>query len=187
MKKLSFIITFLCIALNTNAQSKIAIIDADYIISKMPEISDVDQGIKNFNEQMQSDMKSAIKTYQGLVQNYKDSSAVFTEDIKKERENTLISLENDIKNFRQRSSVMLQMKRNELTKPLYAKIDTALQEIIKEEGYTQVFHANSGALAYSEPSSDITEKVLNKLGIKVEENPADNTAINSNPNSEEKQ
>lgn len=187
MKKLSFIITFLVVTLTGNAQSKIGIIDAEYIISKMPEIAQVNQGIKNFNEKMQGDMKTAIQKYEGLVQNYKDSSAVFTEDIKKQRENDLMGLENEIKNFRQRSSVLLQMKRNELTKPLYEKIDKALQEVIKEQGYTQIFHANSGAVAYSEPGSDVTEEVLNKLGITVEETPTENTEVNANPNTEKQQ
>ena len=169
MKKFSVLITFLFFAIVGNAQSKIGTIDAEYIITKMPEISNVNDGVKAYNESLQTDVEQAIKAYEGLIKNYQDSTAIFTEDIKKQRENQILGLENEIKQFRQRSQVMIQMKRNELTQPLYQKIDAAMQEVIKEEGYTQIFHAGGGALAYSKPGSDITEKVMEKLGISIEE------------------
>ena len=169
MKKISVLITFLFFAIVGNAQSKIGTIDAEYIITKMPEISNVNVGVKAYNESLQTDVEQAIKAYEGLIKNYQDSTAIFTEDIKKQRENQILGLENEIKQFRQRSQVMIQMKRNELTQPLYQKIDAAMQEVIKEEGYTQIFHTGGGALAYSKPGSDITEKVMEKLGISIEE------------------
>ena len=169
MKKFSVLITFLFFAIVGNAQSKIGTIDAEYIITKMPEISNVNDGVKAYNESLQTDVEQAIKAYEGLIKNYQDSTAIFTEDIKKQRENQILGLENEIKQFRQRSQVMIQMKRNELTQPLYQKIDAAMQEVIKEEGYTQIFHSGGGALAYSKPGSDITEKVMEKLGISIEE------------------
>ncbi|MEO2072499.1 MAG: OmpH family outer membrane protein [Zunongwangia sp.] len=169
MKKISVLITFLFFAIVGNAQSKIGTIDAEYIITKMPEISNVNDGVKAYNESLQTDVEQAIKAYEGLIKNYQDSTAIFTEDIKKQRENQILGLENEIKQFRQRSQVMIQMKRNELTQPLYQKIDAAMQEVIKEEGYTQIFHTGGGALAYSKPGSDITEKVMEKLGISIEE------------------
>ena len=133
MKKISVLITFLFFAIVGNAQSKIGTIDAEYIITKMPEISNVNDGVKAYNESLQTDVEQAIKAYEGLIKNYQDSTAIFTEDIKKQRENQILGLENEIKQFRQRSQVMIQMKRNELTQPLYQKIDAAMQEVIKEE------------------------------------------------------
>ncbi len=84
------------------------------------------------------------------------------------KENEIISLENDIKNFRQKASVLLQMRRNELTQPLYDKIDAAMKEVVTEQKYTQIINASANALAFSDPAYDITDAVLAKLGITVE-------------------
>ena len=61
---------------------------------------------------------------------------------------------------------MMQMKRNELTGPLYDKIDKAMKEEIEEEGFTQIFHAGASGLAYSTTEDDITLKVMSKLGVR---------------------
>ena len=79
----------------------------------------------------------------------------------------IIALEDEINGFRQKASVMMQMKRNELTGPLYDKIDAAMMEVVQEEGFTQIFHTSGNTLAFSTAGSDITEKVLRKMGIEV--------------------
>ena len=63
----------------------------------------------------------------------------------------------------------MQMKRNELTKPLYERINTAMLQVIQEEKYTQILHAGGNALAFSSEEYDITKKVLAKLGITANE------------------
>ncbi|NJW54565.1 OmpH family outer membrane protein, partial [Salinimicrobium oceani] len=80
-----------------------------------------------------------------------------------------IGLENNIKGFRQKAGVMMQMKRNELTQPLYEKINVAMLEVVNEENFTQIFHADGTSLAFSAEELDITRKVLKKLGVEVKE------------------
>lgn len=172
MKKISLVFGLLLFTLIANAQTKVGTIDVDYIISKMPEISQVNNGMETYNTKLQDQMKADIARHDSLVKNYQDNSANFTADEKKDKENAIIDLEKDLQNFRQKASVMMQMKRNELSKPLYQKIDKAMQEVIKEEGYTQILHTGGNALAYADERYDITEKVMKKLGIKVEEEKA---------------
>lgn len=169
MKKISLVFGLLLFTLIANAQTKVGTIDVDYIISKMPEITKVNQGMEAYNSKLQDQMKADIATHDSLVKNYQDNSANFTADEKKDKENAIIDLEKDLQNFRQKASVMMQMKRNELSQPLYQKIDKAMQEVIQEEGYTQILHTGGNSVAYADERYDITEKVMNKLGIKVEE------------------
>ncbi|GAA4318781.1 hypothetical protein GCM10023115_44800 [Pontixanthobacter gangjinensis] len=152
-------------AFSSNAQSKIGTIDAEYILSQMPENTDVSQGLESYNKELQSDLESSIKEYETMVKDYQANSETYSDTLKKQKEDKIIELENNIKGFRQKAGVMMQMKRNELTGPLYEKIDKAMQEVIAEEGYTQIFHAGSNALAFSRVEDDITLKVLKKLGI----------------------
>lgn len=168
MKKLVLMAGLMLVSLSSFAQTKIGTIDADYIIAQMPEMTAVNDGLKNYNTELQTELDKSVKEYERLVNDYKSGSAAFTEEMKSTKESEIVSLENDIKGFRQKASVMMQMKRNELTEPLFQKINDAMLEIVNEEGYTQIFHAGGNALAFSAESNDITNKVLKKLGIEVQ-------------------
>lgn len=169
MRNLIVIMALALMGFSAQAQSKIGTIDADYILAQLPEIDGVNKGLETYNLDLQKDLDSTITKYETLVEAYKADSTTWTGEERKTKESDIISLENDIKSFRQKASVMLQMKRNELTQPLYEKINEAMVAVIKQEGFTQIFHAGSTALAYSAEGSDITLKVLKKLGITVDE------------------
>ena len=169
MKKLVLFFSLALLSFSAVAQSKVGTIDAEYIISQMPEMAQVNDGLKLYNSELQTDLESSISEYEKLVNAYQEENATLTDEDKQTREGEIISLENDIKGFRQKASVMMQMKRNELTKPLYEKINIAMVEVINEEGYTQILHAGSNALAFSAEDNDITGKVIAKLGIVVQQ------------------
>lgn len=168
MKKIVFALALFLITLSTQAQSKIGTLDADYVLSQLPEIEEVNKGLETYNSELQKNLDSTITKYEVLIKDYQENSASLSEEDKKTKEGDIISLENDIKGFRQKASVMLQMRRNELTQPLYEKINAAMLEIVAEEGFTQIIHSGSNALAFSIQEADITVKVLEKLGIKVD-------------------
>ena len=169
MKKTLLLIAFVFVGYITNAQTKTGTIDADYILNQMPAMEEVNLGLQEYNTEMQEDLQATIKEYEGLIEVYQKERDSLTEEERAEKENEIIGLENDIKGFRQRASVMMQMRRNELTKPLYEEINQAMQQVIQEEGYTQVFHANGNSLAFADERYDITEKVMKKLGIDLSE------------------
>lgn len=168
MKKLILMAGLVLVSFSSFAQSKIGTIDADFIVSQLPEIATVNEGLKAYNSELQAELDTSVKNFEQMLASYQAGVETFSEEEKKAKEGELISLENDIKNFRQKASVMMQMKRNELSEPLYAKINAAMLEIVNEEGFTQIFHAGGNSLAFSADSHDITEKVLKKLGITVQ-------------------
>ena len=169
MKKIILVFSLALMSVSVFAQSKIGTIDAEYIINQMPEMTEVTAGLQTYNQELQTNLESTVAKFETLVKDYRENSETFTEEEKKTKESDIISLENDIKSFRQKAQVMIQMKRNDLTQPLYEKINTAMLEIIEEENFTQIFHAGGNTLAYSAEEYDITVKVLEKLGIEVKE------------------
>ncbi len=176
MKRLSLAILMMFVAFSSNAQSKIGTIDADYILAQLPETIEVNKNLENYNEELQAELKSNIEKYEALVKEYQETSASMDDATKKEKEEVIIELENNIKGFRQKASVMMQMRRNELNGPLYNKIDAAMKKVINEGNYTQIFHTSASGLAYSRAEDDITEKVMDELGIEAQ--PATEAAKN---------
>jgi outer membrane protein len=147
------------------AQTKVGTIDADYILGQMPEISKVEEGLKTYNTELQAELETSIKKYEELIAVYQANNATYEEVEKTSKESEIMELENEIKNFRQKASVLIQMRRNELTKPYYSKIDVAMKAVISAQGYTQIFNSSANGLSFADPKFDITEAVVEKLGI----------------------
>lgn len=169
MKKLLLVFSFALLSISAFAQSKVGTIDADYILAQMTEMKEVDAGLQTYNEDLQKELQSNVQKYETLVKDYQENNTTFTEEDRVAKETEIINLENEIKGFRQKATLMMQMKRNDLTKPLYEKINAAMLQVIEEENYTQIFHSGANNLAFYSEDYDITMKVLNRMGIEVKE------------------
>lgn len=169
MKKYLIALSFAFLSISAIAQSKIGTIDADYILGQMPQMVEVNEGLKTYNTELQKELENNVSKYETLVKDYQANGTTLSDEERKTKESEIISLENDIKNFRQKASVMLQLRRNELTQPLYEKINEAMLQVIQEENFTQIFHSGGNDLAFSAQEFDITMKVIGKLGIQVKE------------------
>lgn len=168
MRNLFLALLFLFSAVHVHSQTKVGVIDAEYILAQLPEIKTVEDGLKTYNTELQDELQNSIKKYEELIKDYQATNTTLPEDEKVAKENEIIGMENDIQNYRQKATVLMQLRRNELTKPLYEKIDGAMKQVIAEQKYTQIINANANSLAYADPEYDITDAVLAKLGIKVE-------------------
>ncbi len=169
MKNIILVLAILITGTSLHAQTKVGTIDADFILQQMPEMVQVQEDMKTYNTELQENLQSTIKNYEELVAAYQANVATFTEEEKQSKEDEIITLENEIKNFRQKASVLMQMRNNELTQPLYLKIDVAMKAIISEQGYTQILNTSANGLAYADEKYDITEAVMKKMGITVKE------------------
>ncbi|MBQ0735931.1 OmpH family outer membrane protein [Aquimarina celericrescens] len=169
MKKLIVSILVFAASFQLSAQSKTGTIDTDFVLSKMPELTKVQEDLKAYNGKLEADLKVKVDEYQAKVKDYQEKVASFTEPMKKTKQEEIINLENDIAKFRQNGSQLVQLEQNKLLQPLYEKIGKALEEIAKAEKYTQVFTITTSGLAYIDPQYDLTKKVMAKLGIKSEE------------------
>ena len=102
------------------AQVKIGFINADYILSQMPEAKQVEEDLKNTQKQYET-------LYQGKVKEFQDKLAAFeklnadtkTPDIiKQDKEKELQNLQTSIQEFQQNSQSSLQKKQAQLLQPL---------------------------------------------------------------------
>ena len=66
--------------------------------------------------------------------------------------------------FAEGAQSQIQAKQVELLEPVQNKVLGAIKEVAKAESYTYIFDVST--IAYSWESTDLTEKVKAKLGIK---------------------
>ena len=158
--------------LPAKAQVKIGFINADYILSQMPEAKQVEEDLKNTQKQYET-------LYQGKVKDFQDKLAAFeklnadpnTADIiKQDKENELQNLQTSIQEFQQNSQSSLQKKQAQLLQPLLKKVEENMHAVAAENAYTYVFNYDAGMgtapiLLHYPADANMSDLVLKKMGI----------------------
>ena len=73
-----------------------------------------------------------------------------------------------LQKFQREADSSLQNKQMQLLDPVYAKIEKAIQDVAKQNGYTHIFSDGMGAiniLLYAREEDDVTDEILTNLGI----------------------
>lgn len=166
MKFLKIAVFF--IGLTTFAQGKVGAVDIDYILAKMPEMTQIQGEMEKYGKQLDVDLNKKVDEYKKLVEDYKTGEATFAAEQKKEKQAAIVSLEADIQKFQQNGAKLMDIKQQEALKPLYEKIGGVLEKIAKAQNYTQV-HQTTQDMVYLDPQYDLTVPILLELGIKVGE------------------
>lgn len=171
MKKMILIAFVALFSATTFAQdTKVGTVDADYTLSKMPELEGAQKALKEYNDDLEKQLAEKLTNYDKIFKAAQEAFATMTEAEKKAKQDELAGLESDITKFRNNGTQLVQIKQNELLQPLYKKIGENVAIVAKELGYTQILNiGNNNNLAYVDPAHDITLKVLAKMGITVKQ------------------
>jgi len=163
MKKQFLIIGFLFTAI-ISAQTKVGTINTEYILSRMPEFVQVQKKLETYGNTLDTGLKEKFDEYQAKVKDYTEKETTYTDALKQLKQKDIVKLEEDIQKLRTNSSKLLQVRQEELLRPLYNKIGNEVEKIVESEGYTHIFNENNN-LIYVDPDFDITIKVMKALGI----------------------
>jgi outer membrane protein len=147
------------------AQTKVGTIDSDYIINIMPESKIVVERSQAYGIKLDSSFSIKMKDYEDRVKDFRAKEKEMGELMKKVLVEELTALEQDMKKYQENGNKLMQLKQNELMRPLYKKLNVAVSEIAKENGYSQVFTKAGNQFAYIDEAFDITKLVIAKLGI----------------------
>ncbi|WP_299670112.1 OmpH family outer membrane protein [uncultured Polaribacter sp.] len=151
------------------AQTKVGTVDSDYIINVMPEAQIVLKMSQTYGAKLDSSFTIKVEDFKLKLEDYKKKEKEMGALEKKTIQKELAALEQDIKKYQQNGNTLMSLKRDELMRPLYKKLNEAISEISKANGYTQVFTTTGNQFAYIDSKFDITELVIQKLGIVIPE------------------
>jgi outer membrane protein len=95
-----------------------------------------------------------------------------TDAVRQLKEKELTDLNTRIQEFQQVAQQELQTKENEITAPIYEKMQAAIDEVAKAGGYSIILPV--GALIYFDEATvkDIAPEVKAKLGVSATATPA---------------
>ena len=159
---------FLFVSISSFAQSKVGTVDIDFILSQMPELVTVQKQVEDYGKELDVDFKKNMDAYNLLINEYSENEATFSDTLKKVKQEAIITAENDLGKFQQNGTKLLNIRRDELLRPLYQKIGVSLGKVAKENAYTQVLQIDE-YIVYLDNKLDLTLQILKDLGIEVKE------------------
>lgn len=174
MKTTKYIVAFTLLSLigfAAQAQSdglKIGYTNIDYILSKMPEAKQIQSELKTHEDQLGTQLQGRMKEFEDKYKVFMEGQEDMNEVVRNDKQTELQELQSSIQKFQQEAEKSLQAKQVELLKPAYEKIQTVIDEVAKENGFTHIFSndaAGAPILLFAPEENDISKLVLAKMGV----------------------
>jgi len=171
MKRVFFIFLFLFGIGFAKAQSY-AFIDSDYIMKNVPEYIEAKEKIDKLAVKWTKEVEDRYAFIKTKKDNFNKEEVLLPNEEKEKRKSEIEKLEKEtIELQSQYFGVNGEyfLKRQEFVQPIQDRVFTAMKKIAKREGYAFVFDkANQSNLVYAEKEYDISEIVLEEMGISKE-------------------
>jgi len=173
-----FIATLLSVNSTVVAQQlpalRIGYTDHEVIISNMPQTREIQGELQAELQSGQRILQSMQEDLAGKVDRYQKQQALLSDERRQEREEELISLEEELRNKASELEQDLVQREVDLMGPIFQQVDDAIQTIASEKGLDLVLRTQAGPsqpiLLYANQDriTDITLEVARELGIDVD-------------------
>jgi outer membrane protein len=154
---------------NAIAQNmKFGHINSDELIQALPEFDSANVKLEKFRKELVNALELMSVELNNKNDAYNKESKNLTEIVKQTKEQELIDMNRRIQEFQTNAQTQLQNKQVELFQPVYAKVDKAIKEVGKENGFVYVFDIAKGSLLYFDEtkSTNVLALAKAKLGLK---------------------
>jgi outer membrane protein len=151
------------------AQSfKFGHINSEELITAMPEFDSANVKLEAYRKELINYLELMSVELNNKSDSYNKELKNLTDLVKQTKEQELIDLNRKIQEFQTNAQEKLQQKQVELFQPVYAKVDKAIKDVGKENGFLYVFDISKGSLLYFDEtkSTNVMALAKAKLGLK---------------------
>jgi outer membrane protein len=143
-------------------------INSEELIQLMPEFDSASVQIEKFRVDLVNALELMSVELNNKNNTYTKESKNLTDIVRQNREQELMDMQRRIQEFQNNAQQQLQDKQIELFQPVYAKLDKAIKDVGKENGFTYIFDIAKGSLLYFDEtkSTNLLALTKAKLGIK---------------------
>lgn len=157
------------------AQEDIAYIDSQKILEQLPEYATVQQRLDRLTRQWEQEIAAQKARVDTLQQEFRARAALYPEEERRRRRQEIETARQKVEQLRQRyfgpEQGRLYQRQQELMRPIQERILAVVEKIAQAEGYDYVMDkSGSATFMYASPDLDLTDEVLEELGIDVDEN-----------------
>jgi outer membrane protein len=146
---------------------KVGFIDSQKILAEAPGTADAQRAFETDMANYRTELEALEKELQTLQDNFDRQQATLSATAKTERQNEMQQKFITYQNRRTELEETAQRRQAELVQPIMEKIQTVIDEIRAQGGYSLIFDLAAGAIIAFDPALDITAQVLAKLNTPV--------------------
>jgi outer membrane protein len=154
---------------NSMAQSfKFGHMNSDELVQALPDFDSANVKLEKFRKELVNYLELMSVEYNNKQEAYNKDSKNLTDLIRKTKETELQDLGRKIQEFQTNAQTQMQDKQVEFFQPVYARVDKAVKDVGKENGFLYIFDVAKGALLYFDESKSTNVMPLcrAKLGLK---------------------
>ncbi len=154
---------------NSMAQTyKFGHVNSDELIQALPDFDSAKVKLEKFQKELVNYLDLMSVEYNNKQEAYNKDSKTLTELVRKTKETELQDLGRKIQEFQTNAQTQMQDKQVEFFQPVYARVDKAVKDVGKENGFLYIFDVAKGALLYFDESKSTNVMPLcrAKLGLK---------------------
>ena len=149
------------------AQVKVGYVSIEQVLQLMPEAKTVQTSVETYQQQFVVTLQALQKEFDTKLADYNAKRATMSDATRTVAESELQDLQTRSTATRDKAQQQVEAKGQELMKPLYDKVKTAITAVAKEKGYTYVLNATTNdLLLVAPPADDLFAAVKLKLGLK---------------------
>lgn len=143
--------------------AKIGIIISDRILNEYPEAQDAQKILEEEITEWQRQAREMEDELTDLDKELSEGSMFYSEEKKNEMQTQFQRKMMEYREFQANIERRAMQRNEELFSPINQKIQKVIDEIAAEDGYDIILDAVGTAIAYADPSLDITDLVLDEL------------------------
>jgi len=148
------------------AEQKLGFVNSDRILAEYKEAQEAQAKLDVEAKKLQEEYQVMIIKLDSLRQSYEQQKMLMSESRRKEKEDELIKLQQNIQVFQQQKlgpQGEIYQKQNEIVGPVLEKVKTVIKQVAEEKNYDFIFDTVAGNILYAEPVHDITDDVIYEL------------------------
>ena len=150
----------------TNAQTKVAHINTQQLISAMPEMKEAKDEFDKLQQSLGADIQASVTEYRNKLTQYTNEAPGKTDAENDSRKKELAELETRIQEAQAAAQKTAEQKYIDLTKPIQEKALAAIQKVARAQGYAYVLDETPGSGLLLADGTNLMDSVKKELGIK---------------------
>ncbi len=146
---------------------KFGYINSQVLIQQIPQVKEANaelETVKKQYEKQGQDKVTALQTKYQALERKQGQGEISPKQLEVEAQ-ALKQEELEIAKFQQDIQQKLYEKSESLLKPIRDKIQAAIDEVAKENGFDYIFDQSMGILLYADEAADVSAQVKAKLGM----------------------
>lgn len=149
--------------------SKIGFINSQQILESTPGARQAQEQWEREMADIRTEVERMGQELEQMIQQYQQQELTLSPEAKASRQEEIRQKQNEYQQRVQQLQNQADRRQQEIVAPVMERINTVIEQIRAEGGYTLIFDLAAGAIISADPSLDLTQQVIQRLQARAGE------------------